>query len=80
MATITFSRKALRHGSDKVAFTDWGDMVTFVTKLVTLVNELKTNLNAVNAKLDSDAGITDTDYASLHDVAAADADTMAIKS
>ncbi|KKN57376.1 hypothetical protein LCGC14_0562820 [marine sediment metagenome] len=27
--------------------------------------------NAVNAKLDADAGITDTDYAALHDIASA---------
>ena len=31
--------------------------------------EMKASINAVNAKLDADAGVTDVDFASLHDVA-----------
>ena len=37
-------------------------------KLAVLINELLDGYSAVLAKLDLDAGVTDTDYASLHDV------------
>lgn len=48
------------------------ELHTFLANVVTMCNELKTNLNAVNAKLDADAGITDTNYAALHDAATTD--------
>ncbi|MDP9355859.1 MAG: hypothetical protein M3R02_11385 [Chloroflexota bacterium] len=40
---------------------------------VTLVNELKGDVNGLLAKLDLDAGVTDTNYAATHGVASADA-------
>ncbi len=49
-----------------------GDLATFLTNVVTLVNELKTDYNLVLAKLDADAGVTDTNYAATRAVAAAD--------
>ncbi len=45
---------------------------------VTELNELKADHNALLAKLDADAGVTDTNYAALHTTAAADASTSAI--
>lgn len=48
------------------------DLVSLLTDTVALVNELKTNLNAVNAKLDADGGVTDTNYAALHDASESD--------
>ena len=80
MANVNFSVRALRAGK-RSAFksNDWDDLFTIITALVTSVVELKADHNAVNAKLDSDAGITDTDYASLHDTAAADPDTPVLK-
>jgi len=38
--------------------------------LVVLLADLVTKFNAVLAKLDADAGVTDTNYASLHAIAA----------
>ncbi len=43
-----------------------------VTALATLVNELKADHNALLAKLDADAGVTDTNYAASHATSAAD--------
>lgn len=37
-----------------------------LTKIYDLLIETKTDFNAVLAKLDADAGVTDTDYTSLH--------------
>jgi len=68
-----------------------GDLVTLLTNVVALVNECKAtantnvalaneckaSINAVNAKLDADAGVTDTDYAATHDVASADSAAVA---
>ena len=54
----------------------YDDHATFkaaVDSLVTLANELKTDHNALLAKLDADAGVTDTNYAASHTIAAADA-------
>ncbi len=45
---------------------------------VTLINELKTDHNALLAKLDLDAGVTDTNYAALHTTSAADAAVTAV--
>ena len=42
-------------------------------EMMKLINDCIAAINGVNAKLDADAGVTDTDYASLHDVA----DTLA---
>jgi len=44
---------------------------------VALVNELKADFNAVLAKLDLDAGVSDTDYAALHSTTTADATNTA---
>lgn len=43
-----------------------GDLVSFLTKAVTLANEIKTDHNGMLAKLDADGGVTGTDYESLH--------------
>ncbi len=40
----------------------------FQGDLVTLLKLIQTNFNGINAKLDADAGVTDTDYASLWDL------------
>lgn len=37
-------------------------------KLGDLINELITKHNALAAKLDADAGVTDTNYSSLHKI------------
>jgi len=51
------------------------DMVTFIAAVELLVNEMKTDrttqsaaIAALTAKLDSDSGVTDTDYAAVLDV------------
>jgi len=78
MATVTVSRKSLRLGKAmQGGKPDWDNLVTLINQLVTLANELKTDHNALLAKLDADAGVTDTNYAALHTTAAADADTLA---
>lgn len=38
--------------------------------LYTLLNNIVTNVNALNAKLDADGGVSDTNYASLHNLTA----------
>lgn len=43
-----------------------------VTGLATLANELKADHNALLAKLDADAGVTDADYAALHSTSSND--------
>ena len=45
---------------------------------VTLANEVKADHNALLAKLDADAGVTDTNYAALHTTAAADSAVTAV--
>lgn len=59
------------------------DMVALVNEMriglnaaVTLVNEVKADHNALLAKLDADAGVTDVDYAALHAAAAVDASAV----
>ena len=52
------------------------DIVREWNALATLVNELKADFNALLTKLDADAGVTDTNYASLRSIAAADANTF----
>lgn len=79
MAIVTLKRKALRLGRASAQPNDWDDLVTALNKLTTLCNELKVDHNALLAKLDADAGVTDTNYASLHTTAAADADSFAQK-
>ncbi len=49
-----------------------------IVELVTLANELKADLNLITTKLDADTGITDTDYSSLHTVAAADGTALTV--
>jgi hypothetical protein len=39
-----------------------GDFVTFLTNVVTLGNEVKADFNAVLTKLDTDGGLSDTNY------------------
>lgn len=39
---------------------------------LTMMNELKADMNGLLAKLDLDAGVTDTNYAALRTIAAAD--------
>ncbi len=56
-------------GDEIVAVVD--ELQTKVTALAALANELKTDYNATLAKLDADAGVTDTNYAATNPVAAA---------
>lgn len=51
-------------------------LITVINQLVALVTEIKTDYNAVLAKLDADAGVTDTNYASTRAISAPDADTL----
>jgi hypothetical protein len=51
------------------------DVVRGLNQLAALCNELKADHNALLTKLDADAGVTDTNYAALRTVSAADADT-----
>lgn len=48
------------------------DLVTFLANVVTIVNEIKASVNATMTKLDSDAGVTDTNYNSTNAVAGSD--------
>lgn len=48
---------------------DPGQVPTNLDGLIALVNELRTDYNALCAKLDADAGVTDTNYAALAGVA-----------
>lgn len=52
------------------------DIVREWNQMVTLINQLKAKHNALLTKLDADAGVTDTNYASTQNVTAADADTF----
>ncbi len=49
------------------------NLIGILRDIETFLNELKAQQNAVNAKLDLDAGVTDTDYDTL-DVTATDID------
>jgi hypothetical protein len=53
-------------------------LIAVVAQLVTLANELKADVNGIVAKLDADAGVTDTNYAALRGISAADADTISV--
>lgn len=57
---------------------DFAALVTAYNAAVTLINELRTDHNALCAKLDLDAGVTDTTYNSLTGIAAAAADTITL--
>lgn len=46
------------------------DTDTILNSLLTDVTALRTSIVGITAKLDADAGVTDTDYASTHDPAA----------
>jgi phage shock protein A len=48
--------------SVETAGEDVDALKTAVTALATLANELRTDHNALLAKLDADAGVTDTNY------------------
>lgn len=52
------------------------DVVAVLNQITTLVNELKTDYNAVLAKLDADAGVTDTNYVSTRNITSASPDTL----
>jgi hypothetical protein len=52
------------------------DIVREWNQMATLVNEIKADFNALLAKLDLDAGVTDTNYASLRSITSADVDTF----
>jgi|DEB0MinimDraft_6_1074348.scaffolds.fasta_scaffold245430_1 hypothetical protein len=47
-----------------------GQLYELLNELVTICAEVKTNIAGINAKLDADAGVTDTDYAATWDVTA----------
>lgn len=54
------------------AVTEIADLRARTGEARTLANEVKADHNALLAKLDADAGVTDTNYAALHAVAATD--------
>lgn len=47
---------------------DIAALATAMEAAATLVNELKAEVNGLVAKLDADAGVTDTNYAATHEV------------
>jgi hypothetical protein len=44
------------------------DLAYVVSRLCAAVREIKTNVNALNAQLDGDGGVTGIDYAANHDL------------
>jgi hypothetical protein len=52
------------------------DVIDVLTQVVTLLTEMKTDWAALLAKLDADAGVTDTNYAATLALAAATPDTL----
>lgn len=48
------------------------DLATALREIATDLAALRTSITGITAKLDADAGVTDTDYASLHDPPALD--------
>lgn len=54
------------------------DTVAVLTQLATLTAELRTDHNALVAKLDLDAGVTDTTYASLTGISSPAVDTIVL--
>lgn len=53
-------------------------IVAVINQLQTLTSEIKSDYNAMLAKLDADAGVTDTNYASTRAVSSPDADTVKV--
>jgi len=53
-------------------------IVAVIEQLRVLTSEIKTDYNATLAKLDADAGVTDTNYVALRAIAAPDADTVKV--
>lgn len=54
------------------------DTVAVLTQLAALTAELRADHNTLVAKLDADAGVTDTNYAALAGIAAPAADTIVL--
>lgn len=54
------------------------DVVRTLNQINVLLTEIKTKHNAVCAKLDADAGVTDTNYASTQNITGAVSDTLSI--
>lgn len=54
------------------------DTVAVLTQLATLTAELRTDHNALLAKLDADAGVTDTNYAATVGISSPAADTITL--
>ncbi len=50
------------------------NLIGIFRDIETMLNSLKASHNAVNAKLDADVGVTDTDYASSQDITLKDID------
>lgn len=57
---------------------DFELLVAKYNAAVALINEMRTNINALLAKLDADAGVTDTNYAATLAIASAVADTVVL--
>lgn len=47
-----------------------GDLKTLMNEMIDDLTALRSAITGITAKLDADEGVTDTDYASLHDPAA----------
>ena len=77
MAVRTHSTSGAVNITEKPASLLW-DIMIVLNQLATLANELKADLNLITTKLDGDSGINDTDYSSLHTIAAADGDTLSL--
>lgn len=48
------------------------ELIRQLQAISTLANELKTDVNLTEAKLDADAGVTDTNYAATNPIGSAD--------
>jgi len=54
------------------------DAVRTLNQISALLTEIKTKHNALCAKLDADAGVTDTNYAATQNITGAVSDTLSI--
>lgn len=75
------SRQALKQDKGveqllRAILADLTALKTSVDSLKTLADANKAAINATHSKLDSDGGVTDTNYASANDVSASDATAM----
>ena len=54
------------NNAPSISSNDTSAIIAEFVKLRTELDEIRANFNAVTAKLDADAGVTDTNYTSLY--------------